>query len=348
MVALDTAYRALNRWFSRNQRVLPWRNDPSLYRVWISEIMLAQTQVVTVVPYFERFIGRFPTLESLATSTEDEVLQYWAGLGYYSRARNLLKAARQAYSAGRLPLSLEAWLELPGVGPYTAGAITSIALDQPNAILDGNVERVLSRLHRVRRVTDRAYKQRLWSLSLQAVIRAYRLKIRPRNFNQALMELGATVCKPKNPDCESCPLSSVCEAFAKNQIAAFPPKKKRRELITVHERVLAFLTDDGRVLLEKATDGRWRQGLWDFPKPESVRLKRTKLKAWAKVETRHIVTHHKIERESVIYRLPRSDERLLSVSEKLAWIKISEIESGRVGVGAALKRSLRLAIEALQ
>lgn len=348
MVAFDTAYRGLNRWFLKNQRVLPWRNDPSLYRVWISEIMLAQTQVVTVIPYFERFVSRFPTLESLAKASEADVLVHWAGLGYYSRARNLLKAARLAKEKGGLPTTLEAWLEMPGVGPYTAGAITSIALNQPNAILDGNVERVLSRVHRVKRESDTEYKNRLWSLSREAVAAAHRLRIEPKNFNQALMELGATVCKPKNPICGDCPLQKNCGAYAAGETDSFPPKRKRKAFVSIRERAIAFLSQNDQVLLEQAGPGGWRKGLWDFPISDSRVALEKGLKPWAKVETKHVVTHHKILRESWVYRLSDAEAKRVRLKDGQAWFKLGEIESRKIGVGSALKRSLKSALEALE
>jgi len=171
-------------WFERQQRILPWRENPDTYRVWISEIMLQQTQVVTVIPYFEKFIARFPTVQALAQAPEEDVLLHWAGLGYYSRARNIHRAAKIIDQAGCFPSTREGWLEIPGVGHYTAGAILSISLNQPEAILDGNVERVLSRARRVSRMKgDSFYKERLWRLSRIVVERAFDLKIPPRAAN---------------------------------------------------------------------------------------------------------------------------------------------------------------------
>jgi adenine-specific DNA glycosylase len=195
------AARSLGQWFERTSRVLPWRETPSPYRVWISEIMLQQTQVVTVVPYFERFLARFPTVESLAQASEDDVLLNWAGLGYYSRARNVHATAKQVAATGGFPASREAWLELPGVGPYTAGAISSIAYDQVEPILDGNVERVISRVKALDRSRgDSAYKGHLWKLSGLSVQMAAEVEVRPRqkiqNVEFARLLISAGLMQP--------------------------------------------------------------------------------------------------------------------------------------------------------
>ncbi len=223
---------SLVSWFRRQQRVLPWREEPSLYRVWISEIMLQQTQVVTVLPYFERFIKTFPRVEDLARADEGAVMKAWAGLGYYSRARNLHRGAKMIASAGGtksgFPSTKEAWLEIPGVGPYTAGAITSIALGHPEPIVDGNVERVFARLRRLGRSSEVKYKAHLWELSRSAVVRAHAAKLSPSDLNQAWMELGATLCTPKNPRCGVCPIRPDCHAFKNDEVASYPEKKKGR------------------------------------------------------------------------------------------------------------------------
>ena len=234
---------ALGRWFERQKRVLPWRDAPTPYRVWVSEIMLQQTQVVTVVPYFERFMASFPTVERLAAASEDAVMKHWAGLGYYSRARNLHRAAQGVVtdSGGAFPADREGWESIPGVGPYTAGAILSIAYEKPEAILDGNVERVVSRFRTVTRAGgDSFYKQRLWRLSGLGVRQAASAGVSPSVFNQALMELGATVCTPKNPRCELCPVAEGCRARAMATHEAFPPKKARKPFVGVDESHVAF------------------------------------------------------------------------------------------------------------
>jgi A/G-specific adenine glycosylase len=337
----------LASWFERQKRVLPWRDHPSLYRVWVSEIMLQQTQVVTVVPYFERFMTRFPTVESLAEASEADVLLNWAGLGYYSRARNLHRGAQMIVAQG-FPHTREGWLEIPGVGAYTAGAVLSIALDQPEAILDGNVERVVSRLRRVSRASgDTAYKVRLWRLSRALVEKAHQRRIRPSVLNQALMELGATTCTPRKPLCVFCPLTDLCRARAAGEQEAYPPRKKRKEWLLVKEELHCVLDGRGNVLLHQRQKGEWRAGLWDLPleKPGVGAL----LQPVGEIETRHIVTRHKITRLTHVWRMTgaagaEKKSRLLKASENqelnaaTRWVSISKPE---VASGSALKRTLQ-------
>lgn len=330
-----SSWKKLSDWFERQKRVLPWRNDPSVYRVWISEIMLQQTQVTTVVPYFDRFLARFSDVKALADASEEEVLLYWAGLGYYSRARNLRKAAQQIVAQGRFPQSRKEWEAIPGVGPYTAGAILSIALNQPEAILDGNVERVLSRFRKVgREAGDTEFKNRLWELSRLYVSQAHDEKIPPSRFNQALMELGAMICVPRHPKCEVCPLVEECHAHASRQVSDFPPKKKRKEWIEIHEELHCLLDQRGRVFLRRRAPGEWRAGLWDFldSKPKSaVQI--------GSVESRHVVTRHKIMRVTQLWKQVGAP---LREKEDRRWITISEPE---VPVGSALRKVLDQMVE---
>jgi A/G-specific adenine glycosylase len=346
--------KQLEHWFERQKRVLPWRNNPTIYRVWISEIMLQQTQVITVVPYFEKFIGRFPTLESLAKAPEEEVLHYWAGLGYYSRARNLHKGAQKITEKGRFPMNREEWLEVPGVGNYTAGAILSIASGQPEAILDGNVERVLSRVRTVsRQKGDVAFKERLWRISRIFVQTADRHKIPPSVLNQALMELGATICVPKKPRCLLCPVTDLCRAYCRGEQDAYPPKKKPKTWVQVKENLHCLLNDRGEVLLRKRGSGEWRAGLWDLLE-ESPNGIYAKSKLLGEVETRHVVTRHKISRVTQVWRLPKArspgllgaaesaeagvSQKSAQSQDELRWVSLREPE---VAVGSALKRTLK-------
>jgi A/G-specific adenine glycosylase len=198
---------ALLSWFNRHRREMPWRRTRDPYAIWVSEIMLQQTQVATVRPYFERFMKRFPSVQSLADASLEEVLKLWEGLGYYSRARNLHRAARQIMddSGGELPKTAQALLRLPGIGPYTAGAIASIAFGLDEPVLDGNVTRVLCRLFRIRRnPKETKVQQQLWWLARKLVPRK-----KAGLFNQALMDLGATICTPRQPHCDVCPLSAA-------------------------------------------------------------------------------------------------------------------------------------------
>jgi A/G-specific adenine glycosylase len=212
-------------WYSQNARQLPWRSDISPYRTWVSEIMLQQTQVETVIPYFERFTRRFPDLASLAQASQAEVLQAWEGLGYYSRARNLHKCAQllcQHYDC-QLPAELDALQKLPGIGRYTAGAIASIAFGIPAPALDANIRRVLSRLLELREPAGSlAGEKFLWDAAERLLSRE-----RPGDHNQALMELGALICKPKAPECPRCPLQSECLAYAHGSQSELPVRKPK-------------------------------------------------------------------------------------------------------------------------
>ncbi len=267
---------ALVAWFEENQRDLPWRRTYDPYHVWISEVMLQQTQVETVLPYYARFLKEFPTLEALAIADEPKVLGLWAGLGYYSRARNLMAAAREiaARHGGRVPSDYDALIALPGVGRYMAGAILSIAFNKPYPIVDGNVRRVLSRIFGW---TDENPKA-LWEAATRLAQSA-----EPRLVNQALMELGATVCSFKSPRCMVCPLQGECVAFKTGMQDRIPPAKKRPA--AVHVRLCAIVQGTNGRYLMKCADG-----LWEFPMF-------AELPAGAFNEVgscRHTITHHRI------------------------------------------------------
>ncbi|MDR3608405.1 MAG: A/G-specific adenine glycosylase [Oligoflexia bacterium] len=337
IAAFRQGLKDLADWFERQKRVLPWRDEPSLYRVWISEIMLQQTQVVTVIPYFERFLKAFPSVEALAAAPEEDVLRAWAGLGYYSRARNLHRAAQRIVAAGRFPGDRAGWLEIPGVGEYTAGAILSIALDQPEAILDGNVERVLSRVWAADRAGgDAAYKQRLWKLSRGWVRASHESGIRPSVTNQALMELGATLCSPRKPKCLLCPLASICRARKQDAQENYPPRKKPKEWIEVREEVHCVFDGRGRMLLHRRAKGQWRAGLWDF----SETLPSPGLERLGAIERKLVVTRHKITRIAHVWRV-RKESEVLRASEGFhdsRWVLVAE---PGLAVGASLKKTLQ-------
>lgn len=331
-----TAVKKLAHWFERQKRVLPWRENPEIYRVWISEVMLQQTQVATVVPYFERFISRFPNVEALALAPQDEVMKYWAGLGYYSRARNLHHAAQRIHVQGSFPCSVEAWLELPGIGRYTAGAIVSIALNQPVPILDGNVERVLSRVMR----WGRDKKEALWGVSEDWVIEGAHQKIEPRVLNQALMELGATICTPRSPACLLCPLQEICQACNQGDQQNFPQAKKKKEWLDVNESTHLLFDRDGKVFLEKRVAGEWRAGLWDLPRVLPVPERA--VEEVGEVKTSHIVTCHKISRTT---RVLLFKGKALGAMADGSWFHYSDLMKDRdrapVAVGSALKKTLK-------
>lgn len=294
-MSLSESLKKLEGWFSSHARILPWRENASVYRVWVSEIMLQQTQVATVIPYFEKFMNRFPDLESLAGAEESEVLLYWAGLGYYSRAKNLLKTARILYASKVFPETRKEWLALPGVGHYTAGAVLSIAQNQPEAILDGNVERVLSRIRL------RSHKKRLWNLSEIFVKQGFLNGIEPRITNQALMELGALICSPKNPRCGLCPLSKLCKALKQNRQHEFPLKRKRTPVEKISEQAI-ILVLGSEVYLEQKPAGSWQAGLWDFPPEFPEGFQSDDFKSVMTFSSAYTVTHHRITRLYEVFR----------------------------------------------
>jgi A/G-specific adenine glycosylase len=253
----DTIRRRLVSWYRGAQRDLPWRRTQDPYRIWLSETMLQQTRVETVVPYYERFLERFPSVEALAASNEEDVLRLWAGLGYYARARNLRRAAQVVVRdhGGALPRDAAALAELPGVGRYTTGALRSIAFKEPAAIVDGNVRRVLARLFAVKAMPD----TETWRLAEELVPAR-----EPDLFNQAMMELGATVCTPRNPNCVACPLREVCDGSASGQPETFPAPARKSKPRAV--RALGgILRRRGRILLLRRPSNGLLGGLWEIP-----------------------------------------------------------------------------------
>ncbi|MGQ0720985.1 MAG: A/G-specific adenine glycosylase [Candidatus Eiseniibacteriota bacterium] len=253
---------ALVGWYRSNARDLPWRRDPSPYRVWVSELMLQQTRVETVVPYFERFLGRFPDYRRLAAASEEEVLEAWSGLGYYRRARSLREGARAVLErhGGEFPPGEQEALALPGVGPYTAGAVRSIALGIRAPILDGNVTRVLSRVFGIDGDVSRAPVRRLlWSLAERVVEQG-----EPGEVNQAQMELGALLCRPADPLCGSCPLGDLCVARRDRRTGEIPRLPAKRGTVEISRCVL-LVRRKGEVLLRRRRESELSPGLWDLP-----------------------------------------------------------------------------------
>ena len=249
-------------WFRQFQRDLPWRRTRDPYRVWVSEIMLQQTRVAAVIPYYERFLDRFPNPHALAAAPEEEVVRLWSGLGYYSRARNLHKAAQKivAEHGGEFPSRLKDVLELPGIGNYTAAAILSIAFEKKYAVLDGNVARVLARLGAIR---GDLRASRLWQ-RLQGCADNYLDRKSPGDWNQAMMELGATLCSPKSPQCLLCPVAQFCEGRKLGIAELLPEKRKKRETVEIHLAAAVFADEYGRTLLLPPAQERNREPLGDY------------------------------------------------------------------------------------
>jgi len=249
--------RQLIHWFNKNKRALPWRIDPTPYRVWVSEIMLQQTQAKTVIPYFNRFIRQFPSLESLARASEPKVLEFWAGLGYYNRARNLHKAAKRIVNIhGSFPREFRTILALPGVGRYTAGAICSLAFNQKQPVVDGNVRRLLIRLNGTKKhVADSHH----WN-QMSALLPEKRVS----SFNQAMMELGALVCVPFQPRCHQCPVTDFCEA-RKLGIQDSIPRARPKQTPEQMSIVILVLEQSGKILLTSQQKLPFIPGKWGLP-----------------------------------------------------------------------------------
>ncbi len=266
--------KQLMGWFRQFQRDLPWRRTKDPYRIWLSEIMLQQTRVAAAIPYYERFLERFPDVRSLAAAPQDEVLRLWSGLGYYSRARNLQNAAQQiiAKHKGRFPTRLDDALALPGIGNYTAAAILSIAYDKKQAVLDGNVARVLARLGALR---GDIREPQSWQ-KLQKTADSFLEQESPGDWNQAMMELGATLCTPKSPQCLLCPIAQFCEGRRQGIAESLPEKRKKRATVEVALAAAVFADGKGQTLLlsppksarEKASADHVPtlvSGMWHFP-----------------------------------------------------------------------------------
>lgn len=251
---MDAVARDLLDWYAAHARSLPWRDAPGPYQTLVSELMLQQTRVETVLPYFARFMERFPTVESLAQAPLDDLLTLWSGLGYYSRARNLHAAAREVVRLGGFPRSAEGLRALPGVGPYTAGAVASIAMGLDEVAVDGNLERVLSRLHRYEGPRQ----------GIDALARRHLPAGRAGDYNQALMDVGARICAPRNPACDRCPLAPHCEARAAGDVERYPQKVAKKASPS-REAVAGVWRRDGQVLLARRPDGGLLGGLYELP-----------------------------------------------------------------------------------
>ena len=277
----DRFQSQLLAWYLKNRRDLPWRRYPNAsdpYRIWVSEIMLQQTTVETVIPYYEKFLKRFPDISSLAETAEEEVLLYWSGLGYYTRARNLHRAAKMIaeHHQGQIPYSPDTLQKLPGIGRYTAGAIASIAYNQRAPILDGNVIRVLSRLFCLSHDPKSTKGKKLFWEKAEEILPQKR-NFPFGDFNQALMELGATVCLPQNPLCPLCPVSRECWAHQRKRTAHFPKGKKEMSYQKVGITA-AIIDKDGKILVIQRPENGLLRGLWEIPATEGNL--ETLLKKW--------------------------------------------------------------------
>ncbi len=328
-ISQDFSERLLN-WFDKHGRKnLPWQQPASPYRVWLSEIMLQQTQVTTVIPYFQRFTERFPDIHTLASASADEVLQYWAGLGYYARGRNLHKAAQLLIKnhQGKLPADFQALLALPGIGRSTAGAIMALAFKQPYPILDGNVKRVLARYTAEPRWPgEKQAEADLWQLAEHLLPNQ-----RINDYIQAQMDLGATLCTRSKPRCEDCPLNVDCQAFLAGKPKAYPVSKPKKVIPHKQIRWLVF-HHDGQLLLEKRPEiGIWG-GLWSFPEiPVDAQLSSMLSEAnindfQALADIRHAFTHYRLTITPLLIELNQSVLAIRDTDQQ-RWVKIENITS---------------------
>jgi len=332
-------------WFDHSGRKhLPWQQDINPYRVWVSEIMLQQTQVSTVIPYFERFMDELPDVEALANASDDHVLHLWTGLGYYSRARNLHKAAKSVVEqhSGMFPETVEGLAELPGIGRSTAGAIVSIAFEKPAAILDGNVKRVLARCFAIDGWPGRtAVMKQLWDV-------AERLnpEKRCRDYSQAMMDLGATLCSRGKPQCQLCPLRSQCKALSTDTIEQFPGKKPKKTLPVKTTQMLIIENPKGHILLEKRPPtGIWG-GLWSLPelKTDIDATDHTKQQLGKQPAStdnwqpyRHTFSHYHLDIHPVRLKL-KSEPTLIMEAKEQLWYNIQNPQA--IGLCAPVKKLL--------
>jgi len=320
--------RLLLSWYARGHRDLPWRNTRDPYRIWISEIMLQQTRAQTVIPYYTRFLERFPTIESLAAATEDEVLVLWSGLGYYSRARNLRAAAQKVVACGGFPREFDTIRDLPGIGDYTAAAIASIAFGLPHAVLDGNVLRVVARVtNDASDIGAGKTRERF-----REVAQSWLEPTDPAHFNQALMELGATVCLPRNPLCLLCPVAQECQGRAEDRLTQLPVKLRPTEPVQIQQTLL-IVKDRRRVML-RLRSGRGRMtGFWDLPTMEE--LPHARRLGVRHGEFRHTITHHHYTFTVIDASVP------LPADEHFRWVAGSQLSS--IPLATTARKALALA-----
>jgi A/G-specific adenine glycosylase len=314
-------------WYRAGHRDLPWRRTADPYCIWVSEIMLQQTRAQAVIPYYERFLARFPTVEALAAAEEDEVLALWSGLGYYSRARNLRRAAIGIVAAGGFPQSYDAIRALAGVGEYTAAAIASMAFGLPHAVLDGNVLRVVARVENdAADIASARTRERF-----RALAQRWLDERRPGLFNQALMELGATVCLPRKPLCLVCPLRDGCGARAEGTTAQLPVRLRKTEPVRITGVLLIIRKGSCVLLRRRDAAARRMAGFWDLPDAEELPDAQ---QGPSLGKIRHTITHHR-------YTLDVRPARAAPVGSMFRWFEPEELEG--VPLSTTARKALRLA-----
>lgn len=329
----DTSFsEPLLEWFKQHGRHdLPWQHPRDVYRVWLSEIMLQQTQVQTVIPYFERFIAEFKDIEALANASQDEVLHLWTGLGYYARARNLHKTAQTIMSQhqGAFPQSYDDTLALPGIGPSTAAAILAQAFDQPHAILDGNVKRVLTRFYAISGWPgEKKIETQLWQIAKQLTP-----DHSAADYTQAIMDLGATLCTHSKPQCQHCPIRSNCSARQQDNVQDYPSRKKRSALPVKQTTMLLLQNQQGEVLLQqRPAQGIWGS-LWSLPEIEETESAEqiSQQRFACKIESsskltpfRHTFSHFHLDIQPLICKVSTHTHCVMD-SNKLVWYKCGPV-----------------------
>lgn len=323
-------------WFEKNKRAMPWRETKDPYRIWLSEVMLQQTQVDTVIPYYNRFVEFYPDLETLASASDDEVLKRWEGLGYYRRCHHFLQAVRDVCRdyGGKVPDDPEMFNRLPGVGDYTTAAVMSISRGHVLPVVDGNVIRVITRVYRIAEDTNKASTKTLIRDRMAALIPSSS----PGDFNQAVMELGALVCTPKNPRCPECPLINDCGANRHHEILLYPSSPKKQK-IPEYPVVLALIMKDGRFLIQKRPPKGHLSGLWELPggkispgesTSQALRRKcKEELNLDVEVHSQaavasHVYSHFKIH-VTVFFCQSGTQQEMALKNQPLSWITPAEI-----------------------
>ncbi|MGZ3696165.1 MAG: A/G-specific adenine glycosylase [Bdellovibrionota bacterium] len=340
-----SVHKNILAWYGKNKRALPWRKNKDPYRIWISEIMLQQTRVETVIPYYERFLSNFPTVADLAAAETDKLLNLWAGLGYYSRARNLKKAAEavMANFSGKMPEDFESLRTLSGIGPYTAAAISSIAHDEARAAVDGNLERVFSRLLVLRDDPKVAGKPAVEKLGAELVAFG-----NAGDLNQAFMDLSSGVCLPKVPLCMSCPLFAECEARKQGIQSEIPVKKTKKAPIEL-EASGVILIAENELLLARRPVGEWLAGLWDLPwwigKPET---NFTLGEEFGNHTQNRTITKHKIAFTVRAFRTGKKPaekalQKIPAPAAEYKWVKLEDLHG--VNLPRPSERSLNKVLE---
>ena len=312
----------LLQWFKNNGRSLPWRETDDAYAIWLSEVILQQTRIAQGMSYWERFMAQWPTVNDLAAATEDEVLKAWQGLGYYSRARNLHTAAQQVVELGGFPQTFKELKTLKGVGDYTAAAIASIAFGEPVAVVDGNVYRVLSRYYGIDTPIDSTEGKK----GFQALAQSLLPINEPADYNEAIMDFGATQCTPNSPHCSACPLCETCVAFREQRINELPVKSKKVKQRERHFTYI-YIEYEGKIAIHQRGAGDIWQGLWEFPQEEH--LTSSEDSAW-KTEAqllqkgvKHILTHQILLADIYLWR-PKNRPQLPS---EFIWIEKQDLEN---------------------